>query len=475
MTLSYLAVSVLAVIVVEALAIGIVLPQVLGEQDLVNRVQLAALRLAKDVTAANFGASGGGLQLPSDFQLGDVTAPAKANTLSYTGNTVAIPLLRDPDLAANSPFEMVVDINGKVVASSWPTRVALGSDARAFVSKDALALVDGRTGVDKGTLPVVWSTDLIAPAKAPLGWVYVQVPDVLPVGFKEALIGSALQSGMLLLVVSVPLAVIIGILTTRGLVARLDRLASAGGRLGEGALEQRVREGPPDEVGSLERRFNSMAEKLELARASERRAVEEETRASERSRIARDLHDAVSQDLFSLGMVAGGLEKALPAGDLRDRARAMRETAEGAMQAMSELLLELRPSALDEGGLVPALDRLCGAYRSRLGISVTTELHDVNLAPTGELAILRLAQEGLSNAVRHARAESISLSLGGEGERAVLTIKDDGVGFDEAARDGHGVGLRQMRDRVEELGGGLDINTGQGHGTVIRAWLPLAS
>ena len=278
-----------------------------------------------------------------------------------------------------------------------------------------------------------------------------------------------------LLAVSVPLAVLIGILTTRSLVARLDRLASAGGRLGEGGLAQRVSEGPRDEVGSLERRFNSMAEKLEAARAAERTAVEERTRASERSRIARDLHDAVSQDLFWLGMMAGGLEKALPEGDFRDRARTMREAAEGAMQGMNELLLELRPSTLDQGGLVPALDRLCGAYRNRLGISISTVLHAVDVAPAGELAILRLAQEGLSNAVRHAQARSITLELSAVGDLAVLTIKDDGIGFVHSELSGHGVGLRQMRDRVLELGGGLDVDAEPRKGTVVRAWLPLAS
>jgi signal transduction histidine kinase len=306
---------------------------------------------------------------------------------------------------------------------------------------------------------------------------------ILPLAYGEQALIPRLQVAVVtvfglaaaLLAVSVPLAVLSGVLITRGVVARLDRLASAGGRLGDGALEQRVAEGPPDELGNLERRFNAMAEKLEAARAAERRVVEDDARASERSRIARDLHDAVSQDLFSMGMLAGGLEKALREGELRHRARAMRETAEGAMQAMSELLLELRPSALDEGGLVLALDRLCGAYRTRLGISIEAELHAVNVAPAGELAMLRLAQEGLSNAVRHAHAGSISLALRGQGDKAVLSIKDDGVGFLQSGPDGHGVGLRQMRDRVAELGGGFEIDTRPGIGTVVRAWLPLAS
>jgi signal transduction histidine kinase len=484
MTLSYLAVSVLAVVVVEGLAIGVVLPQLFGEQDLVSRVQVAALRLAKDVTAANTAAATGGLALPIDYQLGDEGAPAKPDIMSYTGDSVEIPMLKNPNLRPNSAFEMVVDTNGRVLASSWPSRVSIGSAAQAFVSRDALTLVDGRTGVDRGSEPVVWSTDLLFPSKegmlkngkpSPVGWVYVQVPNVLPFGFKDALVGSALQSGLLLLLVSVPLAVVVGILTTRGLIRRLDRLGAAGGRLGEGALEQRVEEGPADEVGRLERRFNLMAASLEAVRAEERRAVDEDARLSERARIARDLHDAVSQDLFSLGMAAGGMEKALPAGSLRDRARAMRETAEGAMQEMSELLLELRPSTLEEGGLVPALERLCGSYQSRLGVLVNAQLEDVRLNARGEVAILRLAQEGLSNAVRHAEAESIELSLHGVDGRAVLRIKDDGQGFDASGIDGHGLGLSLMRDRVAELGGGLSVTSSAGKGTVVEAWLPVAS
>ena len=482
MTLSYLAVSVLAVVVVEVLAIGVVLPQLFGEQDLVSHVQVAALRLAKDVTAANTAAATGGLALPADYQIGDAGAPAKPDTVQYSGDTVEIPIFKDPNLSPNSAFAMVVDINGRVIASTWPSRVAVGSDARSFVPRDSLAVVDGRTGVERGSQPVIWSTDLLYPSKegmlktgkpSPVGWVYVQVPNALPFGFKEALVGSALESGLLLLLVSVPLAVVVGMLTTRGLIARLDRLGAAGGRLGQGALEQRVDEGPADELGRLERRFNLMAASLESARAEERRAIDEQARMSERARIARDLHDAVSQELFSLGMAAGGMEKALPEGPLRERARAMRETAESGMQEMSELLLALRPSVLEEGGLVPALERLCGSYQSRLGVAVMTRLEDVGIDGPGEVALLRLAQEGLSNAVRHSEAGSIEVILSEIDGRAVLTIKDDGRGFDPAAGNGHGLGLQLMRDRVAELGGGVVVTSSPGMGTVVEAWLPL--
>jgi signal transduction histidine kinase len=256
------------------------------------------------------------------------------------------------------------------------------------------------------------------------------------------------------------------------MIRRLQRLSATGARIGEGALGQRVAEGVADEIGQLERQFNVMAERLESARATERQAIEEETRTSERSRIARELHDAVSQDLFSLGMVAGGLEKALPEGDLRDKARAMRETAEEAMRGMSELLLELRPSTLEEGGLVFALTQLADAYRSRLGISIDAEIEDVRVTPESEHAFLRLAQEGLSNAVRHADARHIGLRLTSADGRATLTVSDDGRGFRPDDVNGHGLGLGAMRDRVGELGGGLDVVSAPRHGTTVSAWLP---
>jgi signal transduction histidine kinase len=105
---------------------------------------------------------------------------------------------------------------------------------------------------------------------------------------------------------------------------------------------------------------------------------------------------------------------------------------------------------------------------------VSTQLEAVDLGAAGEVAILRLAQEGMSNAVRHAGASSIQLSLQGEAGRAVLTIKDDGHGFDPASVDGHGLGLSLMRDRVVELGGGLSVTSSPGQGTVVEAWLPVS-
>jgi signal transduction histidine kinase len=196
--------------------------------------------------------------------------------------------------------------------------------------------------------------------------------------------------------------------------------------------------------------------------------------ATERARIARELHDAVSQDLFSLRLLAGGLRKALPAGSpLHGQVETMERTANGTMHEMQALLLELHPVALDGGGLVPALEELCDAYRERLGVTVDAQLQQVSLAPAAEHAVLRVVQEALANAVKHARPTRIRLRLHRQGGQVVVAVDDDGGGFDPArAGERHGLGLGLMRGRVEELGGTFQLASSPGHGTSLRILLP---
>jgi signal transduction histidine kinase len=141
------------------------------------------------------------------------------------------------------------------------------------------------------------------------------------------------------------------------------------------------------------------------------------------------------------------------------------------IQEMRALLLELRPTALEEKGLVPALADLCEAYEVRVGVQVRRELEPMPLGPAVEQAMFRIAQEGLSNAVRHSEADRIELLLRRSGEEAELTVADNGRGFDREAST-HGLGLRLMAERVRELGGSLAIDSGGGRGTRLRVLLP---
>jgi signal transduction histidine kinase len=323
-------------------------------------------------------------------------------------------------------------------------------------------------GLDKGTKP--------SPASDLLGVVYVQVPATAKLAdqpsWREALTPQ-LVVGLLVLGGAIPVGIVFGLLSTRRLIRRLRRLAATTVAVANGDYQQRVAvSGGGDEVAQLEANLNRMAERLDAAIATQRQLAG----ATERARIARELHDAVSQDLFSLRLLAGGLRKALPSDSpLRPQVQTMEDTATATMHEMQALLLELRPVALADAGLVPALEELCGAYRDRLGVAVDAELEPVQLAPPAEHAVLRVVQEALANAVKHAQANRIRLRLHQQEQdgQVAVTVSDDGAGFDPAeAEERHGMGLGLMRERVAELGGTLQLDSTPGEGTSVRILLP---
>jgi signal transduction histidine kinase len=308
--------------------------------------------------------------------------------------------------------------------------------------------------------------------KRVLGYVYVQVPVPSTAAPNPAALEPLLRSGAIFLLVTIPVGALFGLLTTRGIVVRLRRLAAGTVGFADGDFSQRVPESGSDEVGQLERHFNGMAERLSESIAEQRALAERNARLSERTRISRELHDSISQDLFSMSALVGGLRKALPAGSaVQPQLETLGRTVGSTIQEMRALLLELRPTALEEKGLVPALADLCEAYEVRVGVQVRRELEPVPLDPAVEQAMFRIAQEGLSNAVRHSEADRVELLLRRSGEEAELTVADNGRGFDSGAST-HGLGLRLMAERVRELGGSLAIESGSGRGTRLRVLLP---
>ncbi|MEU3026565.1 GAF domain-containing sensor histidine kinase [Streptomyces incarnatus] len=201
------------------------------------------------------------------------------------------------------------------------------------------------------------------------------------------------------------------------------------------------------------------------------------TIAEERSRLAHELHDAVSQKLFSLRLTAQAAAALVD----RDPARAkgeLHQVAALAAEATEELraaVVELRPAALDEDGLIATL---------RTQIQVLDRAHTARVTFTGtgyralpaaqEEAVLRVAQEALHNALRHADAERVDVSVARRGQGAVLRVSDDGAGFDPAAvgRAGRHLGLVSMRDRASGVGGTLTVESAPGKGTTIEMEVP---
>jgi signal transduction histidine kinase len=152
----------------------------------------------------------------------------------------------------------------------------------------------------------------------------------------------------------------------------------------------------------------------------------------------------------------------------RSLARTMRE--------MRAMLLELRPIALEDAGLAEALEELCRAYESRLGVDVSAHIDPVRLDPAAEHAALRVVQEAFGNAVRHGEPAAIELRVAERDGQVAVTVHDDGRGFDPAqAADRHGMGLTQMRERVTELGGGFEVRSAPGQGTTVTVLLPSAA
>jgi len=196
----------------------------------------------------------------------------------------------------------------------------------------------------------------------------------------------------------------------------------------------------------------------------------------ERQRLARELHDAVSQQLFAISMTATAVGRTLD----KDFERAKRQVAlieEMASVAQSEmraLLLHLRPVHLEGKNLAQALDGLLTELRQKVPMSINFEMEPTMVVkPEAEDHLFRIVQESLSNTLRHAKASRMDIGLHRFGKQLRLILRDDGVGFDMANKKQTSYGLLTMRERVLELGGTMQMHSAPGEGTLIEIWVPV--
>jgi signal transduction histidine kinase len=203
--------------------------------------------------------------------------------------------------------------------------------------------------------------------------------------------------------------------------------------------------------------------------AAERQRATGDARSAERARIAREVHDAISQHLFGLRMIAAGMRRADQG---NEQVLAIERISDEALRDMQTLLAELRPPSLDGAGLAPALREICAAYRDRLGVIVDASLDDVAVSAPVEHALLRITQEACTNAVRHGKASRLAVSVNRQDGHVELAVRDFGTGFDPAAPHA-GSGLAHIRDRVAELGGTVDIDSTPGRGAALTVRVPV--
>ena len=213
---------------------------------------------------------------------------------------------------------------------------------------------------------------------------------------------------------------------------------------------------------------------IENARLHER--ARQAAMLEERQRLARELHDSVTQALYGISLYAEAAARALAQGETGPVAANLREISETTREALGEtrlLLFELRPPLLEEQGLAAALRARLQAVEARAGLEVAFESHgQERLAPDKEQELLRVAQEALNNVLKHAHARRVQVCLELAPDRGVLEVADDGAGFEPSLRGGGGFGLAGMRERAERLGGTLDIESSPGAGTRVRVEVP---
>jgi signal transduction histidine kinase len=193
----------------------------------------------------------------------------------------------------------------------------------------------------------------------------------------------------------------------------------------------------------------------------------------ERQRLARELHDSVTQALYSVNLYAEAARMALSAGKAEiaaDNLQELRNMAREAMLDMRMLIFELHPPALEEEGLASALQARLEAVEARSGLQ--SEFHikgEMRLPLSIEEELYRIAQEALTNAVKHARAQKVIVRLYADHDHFCLEVQDDGRGFDPvAAEQSGGLGLRSIEERVQRINGEMTIDSGPGEGTTLR-------
>jgi signal transduction histidine kinase len=473
---SYILVTLAVVVLVEVLVLGLQVPLLVNGTQLQAQVNATAKSYAERYPGG----------VPAGTVLGQRGLPAKpagvqpALAQPAEDGTLAVPAITGPVPSGQAVTAVVaIAADGMVVASSAPALYPPGRvDTSELPVPVTSQLAIGQI-VKSGTLSTAHGTVLWDVAWTESGQaIYIQTPwssgFINPITAWSELVqlgeARALLSGpSALLLAIVPVGVLFGLLASHRLVRRVRRLEEATLAVADGDYSIRLPSSGRDEVGRLEANFTAMTRQLSSALAAERQRATSDARAAERARIAREIHDAISQHLFGLRMIAAGMRRADP--DNR-QARAIERISEEALRDMQTLLAELRPASLDGAGLTAALLDICAAYQERLGVAVDASVDDVAVPADVEHALLRVTQEACANAVRHGGARRLAVSLTGLDGQVELVIRDGGSGFDPAAPRA-GSGLAHIRDRVAELGGTVDIDSAPGRGAALTIRMPV--
>ena len=310
---------------------------------------------------------------------------------------------------------------------------------------------------------------------------------------------------MAVFIVSALVGLSVALLLTTVLVHPLRALVHAMQHVRSGDLTASVSVWADDEIGEVQHEFNAMltslresraqllvqqAELADLNQANQRLLAEVRMKSerlqqllhraiqaqeAERQRLARELHDETGQALTSLMLQLKALQDETELDVIYDWLNGLRYLTSHTVEEVRRLAIDLRPAALDDLGLVPAIRGYLADWAQRSGIDLRFISQNPigRLPPDLEIILYRVVQEGITNIVRHSHARSARVMLDHIGRSVLLTIEDDGVGVDLANYQGNGLGLAGMRERVEMAGGHWQIISGPPAGTRILIDLPV--
>ncbi len=499
LTGAFLAVSLLLALTMIVVFVAAVL-YILNAPLIPNATAESARDLSK-VIATELADPNGDLDKLID-QLRRLNAPPGVGSPPQATDAQARPSLDAEVSVATQDDEVLVvllDTQGRVITSThpleYPAGLSLGLVEPAPANELLLRALSGITDTQRLS---AWSrpdhqpiavAPVFTPEGTPRGALYMRLVNFPAVGILLANLTPFLVSFTLpWLAVSGGFGMIYSWLVGRGFAKRIGRLTEASIDLADGDLSRRIEDPSRDELGQLGRQFNAMADQLSESLRSLRLLADKNAQlveqavqlaaVEERNRLARELHDSVSQELFSLTMLAAAARRTI---DTRPelsvaRLHEIEDSARRAMEETRSLIFALRPAALDGRGLAPALRDLLDALRERQGLSVQLRISGERRVPLEhEQALFRIVQEALANVARHSGVREAEVELSYADETVALSVRDDGRGFDAGvARNPRAIGLHSMAERAEALGGNFAIHSAPGQGTHIAVTIPVA-
>lgn len=431
----------------------------------------------------------------------DFTVDADLN-LSEPQAFVDFNMLPVSDLPNFDDWLIITDKTGVVIGTNYPQRFPLG---QSLIATPPPGFTPSSFGHPADTLSSDWHLGFdasyinldgrhigLAPLKDKennwVGWLYLHLAQEDIPYLQRQLLSDVLLAGAGLVLIAVADSGIMGYILSNRIGSRLNRLGSATAAFAAGQLDQRVKIGRHDEIGELALRYNKMADRIStqmrtlhnLAEDNAKLAAEAEglARLEERNHLARELHDAVKQQLFGLNLALGSLPPLLENRPeiAKKRIDQLIEQTQQIQIELDSIIKQLRPIELSELGLVETIQALAKRWQSQTGIDISIDVNHHRPLPLEiEQTLIRLVQESLQNCAKHANANRAAITLEYDQSEVTLTVSDNGDGFDPALQHSTGYGLENMRKRTEEINGTFTIESRPNKGTTTRAKIPIQS